>query len=108
MHTPEFAFEHDPFNVSRRDGAARLRYPVALDNDYGDLEGVRQPVLACEVPDRPEGHVRFVHFGEGEYDETETRSGTLLARAGTGPQLGRGVADRTPHDADTRESYLGC
>ena len=63
-----------------------------------------QPVLAGEVPDRPEGHVRYYHFGEGEYAETEQAIRTLL---GDGAPAASGLADESPHGLVTPESYLG-
>jgi hypothetical protein len=35
VHTPEFAFEHDPGNVREAVQRLGVRYPVALDGDYG-------------------------------------------------------------------------
>src|SRR5918911_1376295 len=35
VHTPEFAFEHDPGNVEEATQRLGVRYPVALDGDYG-------------------------------------------------------------------------
>ena len=64
-----------------------------------------QPVLAGEVPDRPRGHVRYYHFGEGEYAKTEEAIRTLLGDR-TRPAAS-GLADESPHGRVTPESYLG-
>ena len=55
-----------------------------------------------------EGYVRYVHFGEGSYDETEGAIRTLLAEAGrerlggtTDPRVERAMTTATP------ETYLG-
>ena len=58
VHTPEFAFEHDPGNVARGVAALDVTYPVALDDDYGTWNAWAQPVLAGRVPHRRNGHVR--------------------------------------------------
>ena len=53
VHTPEFAFEHVIGNVERAVREHGIDYPVAVDNDYGDVGCVGQPVLAGRLPDRP-------------------------------------------------------
>ena len=35
VHTPEFAFEHDVGNVRSAVSDLGVRYPVAIDDDYG-------------------------------------------------------------------------
>ena len=35
MHTPEFAFEHVVSNVRAQAAALGVRYPVAMDDNYG-------------------------------------------------------------------------
>ena len=53
--------------------------------------------------------MRYVHFGEGEYDRTEHAIRALLAEAGRG-SLGRMADARVarPHGVQTPESYLGA
>ena len=63
-----------------------------------------QPVLAAKYLIDRRGHVRYYHFGEGEYAETEEAIRTLL---GDGAPQATGLADRSPHGQVTPESYLG-
>jgi len=51
------------------------------------------------------GHVREVHAGEGDYATTERSIRTLLAEKGLPPATG--LADRTPTELQTPETYLG-
>jgi thiol-disulfide isomerase/thioredoxin len=71
VHTPEFPFERDVENVRRAVEEMQITYPVALDSDYGvwrDFGNHYWP--AVYIADR-EGRIRYHHFGEGEYVETE-------------------------------------
>ncbi|MBI5310647.1 MAG: cytochrome c biogenesis protein DipZ, partial [Actinobacteria bacterium] len=58
-----------------------------------------------------EGHLRYFHFGEGDYDETEDAIRSLLDEAGKQPDRDdgeRGVtAETASGGALTPESYLG-
>jgi thiol-disulfide isomerase/thioredoxin len=71
VHSPEFGFEHDVDNVRRAAGELGVGYPVVLDNDFaiwGSFANRFWP--AVYLLDR-EGRIRFHHFGEGNYEETE-------------------------------------
>jgi cytochrome c biogenesis protein CcdA/thiol-disulfide isomerase/thioredoxin len=104
IHTPEFAFEHVAGNV--RSAVARLgvRYPVGLDNDYGTWNAYRNQYWPADYLVDRSGRVRFTHFGEGAYGETEGQIRQLLGEK-TAPRTR--VADRTPTELTTPESYLG-
>jgi cytochrome c biogenesis protein CcdA/thiol-disulfide isomerase/thioredoxin len=108
IHTPEFAFEHDLHNV--RDAVRRLkvRYPVALDNDYGTWKAYGNNYWPAHYLIDQAGRVREIHIGEGDYDRTERNIRQLL-KAGDGARLPRDVPDpdRTPHELRTPETYLG-
>jgi cytochrome c biogenesis protein CcdA/thiol-disulfide isomerase/thioredoxin len=108
VHTPEFGFEHDPGNV--RDAVRRLhvRYPVAVDNDYGTWKAYANNYWPAHYLIDQQGDVRDVHIGEGGYDETEHNIRELLA-AGTTKKLPEALdePDRTPREIRTPESYLG-
>ncbi len=79
VHAPEFAFEHEPRNVRRAVQDLGIEHPVPLDNDFGTWNAyANQYWPANYLVDRA-GHVRYVHFGEGEYERTERAIRTLLA-----------------------------
>ena len=104
VHTPEFAFEHDLGNVRRAVQRLGVRYPVALDNDYGTWNAYGEPVLARRVPHRPDAAMSaHVHFGEGDYDKTEHLIRRLLGPAARGRL--RPTARRRP-DAE-RDAHAG-
>ena len=78
VHTPEFAFERVPANVRENVKKLELRYPVALDNDFGTWEAWHNQYWPAKYLIDRKGHVRYYHFGEGEYATTEEAIRTLL------------------------------
>lgn len=78
VHTPEFDAEHDFGNVERMVKEFRVQYPVAIDNEYAVWEAfTNQAWPAVYLADR-EGALRYQHFGEGSYEETEQAIQELL------------------------------
>ena len=108
LHAPEFPFERDAGNVERAIGRNGLRYPVAQDNDFATWRAYGNQYWPAKYLIDARGRVRYVHFGEGEYDTTERAIRTLLAEAGH-DRLGRLARARveTPEGVATPESYLG-
>jgi cytochrome c biogenesis protein CcdA/thiol-disulfide isomerase/thioredoxin len=106
VHTPEFAFEHVPSNVSDAVGRLGVRYPVALDNQYGTWNAYGNEYWPAEYLIDRNGHVRHAHFGEGDYGGTERLIRRLLGISAAAPAAAR-LADLTPTEATTPESYLG-
>ena len=107
IHTPEFAFEHVPGNVEGAVKRLGIEYPVALDNGYATWNAFHNQYWPAKYLIDRNGHIRFQHFGEGEYDTTEARIRTLLGEsAGTLP-VANELSDPTPHTVLTPETYLG-
>ena len=104
VHTPEFAFEHVPSNVSAAVKKLGVRYPVALDNEYGTWSAYKNQYWPAEYLIDRTGRLRHTHFGEGNYEETEAEIRKYLGDS-TEPMTQ--VADRTPNHPMTPESYLG-
>ncbi len=109
VHTPEFAFEHDLGNVRAASKRLGVRYPVALDNRYGTWTAYANQYWPAEYLVDRRGHIRHAHFGEGEYDKTESLIRTLLRerRDVRLPAAASGIPDTTPTEPLTPESYLG-
>jgi cytochrome c biogenesis protein CcdA/thiol-disulfide isomerase/thioredoxin len=107
VHTPEFAFEHDLGNVRGAVKRLGVRYPVALDNDFGTWNAYGNQYWPADYLVDQAGHVRDVHFGEGDYAQTDHDIRLLLA-AGT-KRLPKDLPepDRTPTELRTPETYLG-
>jgi thiol-disulfide isomerase/thioredoxin len=79
IHTPEFGFEKDISNVREAVRKANIRYPVVLDNHYAIWNAYGQRFWPAWYLVDADGFIRFRHFGEGAYDETEQKVQELLA-----------------------------
>jgi cytochrome c biogenesis protein CcdA/thiol-disulfide isomerase/thioredoxin len=109
VHTPEFTFERDLGNVERAVRRNRLHYAIAQDNSYDTWNAWGNQYWPAKYLIDAEGRVRYTHFGEGAYDETETAIRALLAEAGR-ERLGDMTRARTESPdpgVATPETYLG-
>ncbi len=107
VHTPEFAFEHVPSNVRGAVKRLGVRYPVALDNQYGTWNAYGNQYWPAEYLIDRNGDIRHAHFGEGEYGKTERLIRELLADPGKKLPVASRLRDPTPNELTTPESYLG-
>ncbi len=82
-HTPEFGFEHDMFNVTEQTRNLRVEYPVAVDSDYGVWSDFANHYWPAVYLSDAEGRLRYHHYGEGEYAETEMAIQQLLLDSGS-------------------------
>jgi cytochrome c biogenesis protein CcdA/thiol-disulfide isomerase/thioredoxin len=110
VHTPEFAFERKASNVGAAIDRQSIRYPVVQDNEYGTWNAFANQYWPAKYLIDARGRVRYVHFGEGEYEETEAAIRALLREAGDrrlgGAARPRGRIESVGHRA-TPETYLG-
>ena len=108
VHAPEFPFERDAGNVAQAIRSNGLRYPVAQDNDFVTWRAYDNQFWPAKYLVDARGRVRYTHFGEGDYEETEAAIRALLAEAGEADLGARASAsaDAPPAEA-TPESYLG-
>ena len=105
VHSPEFAFERVPDNVRSAVRRLGVRYPVALDNDFATWRAYSNDYWPSKYLIDKSGRIRYEHYGEGGYGETENVIRRLL---GEKVKVRRtSVADETPNDITTRETYLG-
>jgi thiol-disulfide isomerase/thioredoxin len=79
VHTPEFGFEKDISNVRDAVRQANIQYPVVLDNHYTIWNAYGQRFWPAWYLIDADGFIRYRHFGEGAYDETEQKVQELLA-----------------------------
>jgi cytochrome c biogenesis protein CcdA/thiol-disulfide isomerase/thioredoxin len=109
VHTPEFAFEHVLSNVTQAAGQLGVHYPIAMDNNYATWDAYDNQYWPAEYLIDATGHVRHVDFGEGQYGQTETFIRQLLVKADPTVVLPArtDVANRTPTEETTPETYLG-
>ncbi|HEY7339154.1 MAG TPA: cytochrome c biogenesis protein DipZ [Bryobacteraceae bacterium] len=114
VHTPEFAFEKNPANVREALKEFHVTYPVALDNDYAIWKAFNNQYWPADYLVDATGKVRFHHFGEGKYDETENHIQELLKETNkeisfNGDTKVTGTGTEAPPDSDVQspETYVG-
>ena len=84
-----------------------IAYPVALDPDFGTWEAWRNRYWPAKYFVDRRGHIRYAHFGEGDYEESERVIRQLLAEGQDGALVSEAIEDATPTGPQTPESYLG-
>jgi thiol-disulfide isomerase/thioredoxin len=82
VHTPEFDFERNRANVTAQAGALGVSWPVALDNDYAVWDAFDNHYWPAVYLADADGRIRYHHFGEEAYEETERAIQQLLIEAG--------------------------
>ncbi len=82
VHSPEFAFEKQLLNVRWGAKNYRVDYPIAVDNDFAVWRGFGNQYWPALYLLDGKGEVRYHHFGEGGYEESERMIQKLLAEAG--------------------------
>src|ERR1700761_5044761 len=109
VHTPEFPFEREASNVEEAIKTDGIEYPVVQDNENGTWNAYGNLYWPAEYFVDARGHVRYAHFGEGEYGEKEQVIRELLTEAGHPPGKERSGAHGIAAEptVTTPESYLG-
>ncbi|MEX2599708.1 MAG: redoxin domain-containing protein [Dehalococcoidia bacterium] len=119
LHAPEFDFERVLENVERAAESFELTYPIAQDNDFSTWLSYENRFWPAKYLVDSGGVVRYRHFGEGAYVETEEHIRGLLTEAGydiasipigtdDGPEADRRASlPQSQEDALTREIYGG-
>jgi cytochrome c biogenesis protein CcdA/thiol-disulfide isomerase/thioredoxin len=108
VHTPEFAFEHVTSNIAAQATQLGVKYPVAIDNNYGTWNAYSNQYWPAEYLIDQSGVIRHVSFGEGDYASTEELIRQLLSdKPNTVLPNPTEVADATPNEQLTAETYLG-
>ena len=82
VHTPEFAFEHNIDNVRRAVRQMGIEYPAVIDNDYSIWRAFNNRYWPALYFVDARGRIRDHHFGEGEYQRSESALQRLFAEAG--------------------------
>ena len=120
IHTPEFGFEKLRENVEAAAESYGLEYPIAQDNGYRTWHAYSNNAWPAKYLIDRQGSLRYHHFGEGSYAETEEMIRELLSESGSGFPLQAVAANSSPEpepDPDafgpvpgrrlTRELYAG-
>jgi cytochrome c biogenesis protein CcdA/thiol-disulfide isomerase/thioredoxin len=115
VHTPEFPFEKDESNVRKAVHDLGITYPVAMDNNYVIWRNFNNEYWPAHYFIDATGHIRYHHFGEGGYEESEKWIRSLLEEAShqplpdTATRIAATGAE-APSDSDnvqSPETYIG-
>jgi thiol-disulfide isomerase/thioredoxin len=114
VHSPEFTFEKQRANVEWAVGAMKVTYPVPMDNNYAIWRSFNNEYWPADYLIDGKGRVRYHHFGEGSYAETEHTIQELLKENGAtdvpgGTVDASGVGIEAPASAaeGSPETYVG-
>jgi thiol-disulfide isomerase/thioredoxin len=81
-HTPEFSFEKERENVENAVRDLKVSYPVAIDSDYRVWRSFNNEYWPAQYFFDGKGKMRYHHFGESEYVESEHVIQELLRENG--------------------------
>jgi thiol-disulfide isomerase/thioredoxin len=78
VHSPEFDDEKNLENVRRAIASLGIRYPVVTDNDYQTWTAYNVEAWPTTFLIDKQGRIRWMHVGEGHYEEAERLIQKLL------------------------------
>jgi len=114
IHTPEFELTATPGVVAEAVAAEGIPYPVLLDPERANWQLFANHYWPAKYLVDARGYLRYEHFGEGAYGETETWIQHLLREAGDDEAMPEILAPLRPEDGpgavcfpSTPELYLG-
>jgi thiol-disulfide isomerase/thioredoxin len=114
VHAPEFDFEKDPANVKNAVVDLNIPYPIPIDSKHSIWSAFRNEYWPADYFVDAKGRIRYHHFGEGEYTESERVIQALLRENGaTGlddslVRITAGGAEAPPsEDVRSPETYVG-
>ncbi|MBI5613384.1 cytochrome c biogenesis protein DipZ [Candidatus Gottesmanbacteria bacterium] len=108
VHAPEFEFEKDENNVRKAIADFGLTYPIVQDNEFRTWRAYENHYWPAKYFIDKDGYIRYTHFGEGGYDESEKVIQDLLKETGMS-DISRDIKNdpAVQNFARTPETYLG-
>lgn len=108
VHTPEFVFEKSEKNVADAIKKHGLTYPIVQDNDFGTWRAFANRYWPAKYLIDADGYIRYTHFGEGAYEETDLAIQSLLKEIGV-EVTGEAVETTSSGRKNlTPETYMGA
>jgi thiol-disulfide isomerase/thioredoxin len=114
VHAPEFGFEKERANVENAVRDLKVTYPVAIDSDHSIWQAFNNEYWPGDYFIDGKGRIRYHHFGEGEYGESESVIQELLKDNGatglnknTVSISASGVEAPPGRDEQSPETYVG-
>jgi len=114
VHAPEFGFERERANVENAVRELSVAYPVAIDSNHRIWDAFNNEYWPADYFIDGKGRIRYHHFGEGDYAESEHVIQKLLqANGATGldesaVRISTGGVEAPPSgDVLSPETYVG-
>jgi thiol-disulfide isomerase/thioredoxin len=107
IHSPEFDFEKVQKNVEDAVKRDAVTWPVALDSDMAIWKKFQNQYWPADYVADRKGHIRYKHFGEGDYTNTENVIRKLLGVKPTSPRAGKVTHSVRASEVSNPETYLG-
>jgi thiol-disulfide isomerase/thioredoxin len=108
-HAPEFSFEHDLGNVRRAAADLGVTYPIVIDNEFAIWRAFGNHYWPALYVVDGDGRVRYEHFGEEAYAQSEEAIQGLLGADEALVRVDAGGVSRAADWASlgSPETYLG-
>ncbi len=87
VHTPRFPFGRDPGAVRKAVESFGVKYPVVMDNDFLVWGAYRSTAWPTKYLIDKNGFMRYIHGGEGSYQNFEQAIQSLLHEIGYQPDI---------------------
>ena len=87
VHTPEFEFEKRLDNVRQATIDEGVAWPVVQDNEFSVWRSYNNRYWPAKYLIDHTGVIRYRHFGEGKYGETEAEIRKLLGESGAAADM---------------------
>ena len=73
VHAPEFSFAREGSHVKEAAERFGLEYPIVSDSDYAIWRAYSNKYWPAKYLIDGKGRIRYYHFGEGSYPESEVQ-----------------------------------
>ena len=109
IHSPEFQFEKDLGNVQKAVKQYKINYPVGQDNGFATWKAYGNQYWPEEYLINRQGKLVHIHYGEGDYMDTENLIRQLLTEGGNSvsPTYANTQSAGQASTLQTPETYLG-
>jgi len=114
VHAPEFGFEKERANVENAVRELKIGFPVAIDSNHAIWEAFNNQYWPADYLIDGHGRIRYRHFGEGDYADSEHEIQMLLRENGaTGVDgstvsiTASGIEAPPGQDVQSPETYVG-
>jgi thiol-disulfide isomerase/thioredoxin len=114
VHAPEFGFEKERRNVETAVRDLKLQFPIAIDSAHTIWQAFNNEYWPADYLIDAKGRIRYHHFGEGDYEQSERVIQQLLKESGanglsgsTVDVSGDGIEAAPSADVRSPETYGG-